>query len=251
MGSEIYITSNGVFPFVDFQGIGLYDGNTDGLNGTSQDYCPLTANGNLDGTKSLMPAFMSIERRSAQVAGRIVPVSTFIDWPTDLMNRYLSLPASEQQDYWRMYVPEGLAVGVNFSMFLLDSVGDPTATQLGLMPYFQQTSAFYKVAAHKALYHNATNLLGIVTVSVSNVATNLTQLGDGRTVAHLVNHNYSAGFQAQNSVVVSFPVANTPSTVTLISPDASSDTPVPFTYANGSIQVTVPQLVAYTAVVVK
>jgi hypothetical protein len=50
---------------------------------------------------------------------------------------------------------------------------------------------------------------------------------------------------------VSFPVATAPMTVTLVSPDASADTSVPFTYANGAVQVTVPQVVAYTAVVAK
>lgn len=248
-GKEIYITANGVFPFVDFQSNGLYEGNSNGPNGTSQDYCPLTATGDLDGTKSNMPAFLNIKQRSSTVAGPKVLVSMFIDWPTDLMTNYLSLPMTEQQDYWRMYVPEAYAVGVHFAMHLLDTVGDPTATQLGLMPFFDQTSAFYKTPAHAALYESATNLSGTVAISAANVATNLTQLGDGRTVAHLINHNYAKGFQAQTGAVVSFPVATAPTTVTLVSPDAKGDTAVPFTYANGQVQVTVPQLVAYTAVV--
>jgi hypothetical protein len=117
------------------------------------------------------------------------------------------------------------------------------------MAYFDQTSAFYKLPAHAALYENAQNLTGAVTVSVSHVATNLTQLGDGRTVAHLINHNYAKGFQTQTGVVVAFPVANAPTTVTLVSPDAAGDTSIPFTYANGQVRVTVPQLVAYAALV--
>jgi hypothetical protein len=83
------------------------------------------------------------------------------------------------------------------------------------------------------------------------VATSLTQSSDGSTVAHLINHNYAKGFVTQTGVVVSFPVATAPMTVTLVSPDASADTSVPFTYANGAVQVTVPQVVAYTAVVAK
>jgi hypothetical protein len=248
-GKEILITANGVFPFVDFQANGLWGGNPDGPNGTSANYCPLTAAGDLDGSQSLIPAFLAIEQRSARIDGRTVLVSAFIDWPTDVMTNYLSLPNSEKQDYWRMYVPEGLAVGLRLSMHLLDTVGDPTATQLGLMPLFDQTSAFYKAPAHAALYQNAQNISGTITVSAPNVATNLTQLADGRTVAHLINHNYAKGFQAQSNVVVAFPVASSPTSVTLASPDASGDTIVPFTYSNGQVQVTVPQLVAYTAVV--
>jgi hypothetical protein len=250
-GKEIYISSNGVFPFVDFQSNGLYEGNSNGPNGTSQDYCPLTATGDLDGTQSMMGAFLNIKQRSAAVAGPKVLVSAFIDWPTDLMTHYLSLPLSEKQDYWRMYVPEAYAVGVHLSMHLLDTVGDATATEVGLMPLFERTSAFYKVPSHAALYESATNLSETVTVSAANVAANLTLLGDGRTVAHLVNHNYAKGFQAQSMVTVVFPVATAPTTVTLVSPDAEGDVTVPFTYANGQVQVTVPLLIAYTAVVAK
>jgi hypothetical protein len=248
-GKEIYITANGVLPFVDFQSKGINDFNDDGPGGADVDYCPLTAGGDLNGTQSLMQAFLTTKQRSAVVAGRVVPVSEFLDWPSGPMSRYLSLPASELQDYWRMYVPEALAVGVNLAMHLEDTVGDPTATQQGLMPYFDQTAAYYKLPAHVALYENATNLSGTVTVSASNVTTNLTRLGDGRTVAHLINHNYSKGFQTQSGVVVSFPVASAPATVTLVSPDAAADTSVPFTYTNGMVQVTVPQLTAYVALV--
>jgi len=250
-GREIYITANGIFPFVDFQSNGLYDGNSNGPGGTSQDYCPLTGSGDLDGAQSLMPAFLNIQQRSALVAGRSVPVSAFIDWPTALMTRYLSLPSSEQQDYWRMYLPEALAVGVNLNMHLLDSVGDSTAAQLGLMPYFEQTSTFYKMPTHATLYQSAQNLAGKVTVSTSNIVTNLTQSGGGQTIAHLINHNYAKGFQTQSMVQVAFPVATAPATVTLVSPDLTADTPVAFTYSAGQVQVTIPTLVSYMAVVAK
>jgi len=246
---EIYITANGVFPFVDFQMIGLWGGNPDGPGGSSVNYCPHTADGHLDGTQSLLAAFMAMKQRSARIDGRVVPVAAFIDWPTDVMTDYLSLPASEKSDYWRMYVPEALAATVYLNMHLADTMGDPTATQLGLMPLFDQTAAFYKMPAHAALYHNTTDLPGRVTASVANIGANLTQLSDGRTVAHLINHNYSQGFQEQDGVRVSFPVAKAPRSVTLVSPDYGADTPVAFTYSGGQVQVTVPKLVAYVAIV--
>jgi hypothetical protein len=246
---EIYITANGIFPFVDFQMQGLWGGNPDGPGGSSVNYCPRTADGHLDGTQSLLAAFMAIKQRSARIDGRVVPVAAFIDWPTDVMTDYLSLPASEKSDYWRMYVPEALAATVYLNLHLADTVGDPTATQLGLMPLFDRTAAFYKMPAHAALYHNTTDLPGRVTASVANIGTNLTQLSDGRTVAHLINHNYSQGFKEQDGVSVSFPVARAPRSVTLVSPDYRADTPVEFTYSGGQVQVTVPKLVAYIAVV--
>jgi hypothetical protein len=246
---EIYITANGVFPFVDIQMIGLWGGNPDGPGGSSVNYCPLTADGHLDGTQSLLAAFMAIKQRSARIDGRVVPVAAFIDWPTDVMTDYLSLPASEKSDYWRMYVPEALAATVYLNMHLADTVGDPTATQLGLMPLFDQTATFYKMPAHAALYHKTMDLPGRATTSVANIGTNLTQLSDGGTVAHLINHNYSQGFQEQDGVSVSFPVAKAPRSVTLVSRDYGADTPVAFTYSGGQVRVTVPKLVAYVAVV--
>lgn len=246
---EIYITANGVFPFVDFQMIGLWGGNPDGPGGSSVNYCPLTADGHLDGRQSLLAAFMAMKQRSLRIDGRVVPVAAFIDWPTDVMTDYLSLPPAEKSDYWRMYVPEALAATVYLNIHLTDTMGDPTATQLGLMPLFHQMAAFFKMPAHAALYHNTTDLPGKLTASVGNIGTNLTQLSDGRTVAHLVNHNYSKGFQEQDGVSVSFPVAKAPRSVTLVSPDYGADTPVAFTYSGGQVQVTVPKLVAYVAVV--
>jgi hypothetical protein len=77
----------------------------------------------------------------------------------------------------------------------------------------------------------------------------LTRLSDGRTVAHLINHNYSQGFQEQDGVRISFPVAKGPRSVTLVSPDYGADTPMAFTYSGGQVQVTVPKFVAYVAVV--
>ena len=85
--------------------------------------------------------------------------------------------------------------------------------------------------------------------SAIHIGTNLTQLSDGRTVAHLINHNYSKGFQEQDGVSVSFPVAKAPRSVTLVSPDYEADAPVAFIYSGGQVQVTVPKLVAYVAVV--
>ena len=246
---EIYITANGVFPFVDFQMIGLWGGNPDGPGGSSVNYCPLTADGHLDGTQSLLAAFMAMKQRSLRIDGRVVPVAAFIDWPTDVMADYLSLPASEKSDYWRMYVPEALAATVYLNMHLADTMGDPTATQEGLMPLFKQMTAFYKMPAHAALYHSTIDLPGKVTASAANIGTNLTQLSDGRTVAHLINHNYSHGFQEQDGVSVSFPVGKAPRSVTLVSPDYEADTPVAFTYSGGQVRVTVPKLVAYVAVV--
>jgi hypothetical protein len=122
----------------------------------------------------------------------------------------------------------------------------PTAEAVGIMPFFKQLAAFYK--SHETLYHAATDLSAAASVPAAHVTANLAALPDGRTVLHLVNHNYSRGFQPQNHLVVTFPVPRQPTTVTLVSPD-SQDTAAAFTYSGGQVQVTIPQLVSYVAVV--
>jgi hypothetical protein len=88
-------------------------------------------------------------------------------------------------------------------------------------------------------------------VSAPSLTTNLTQLSDGRTVAHLINHNYAQGFQEQDDVIVAFPLAKAPGSVTLVSPDYAADMTVAFTYSGGQVQVVVPKLVSYAAVVAR
>jgi hypothetical protein len=246
---EIYITANGIYPFVDFQTNGLTDGNGLGPRGTDIDFCPLTGAGDLDGTQSFLEAFLTLKGESLVTDGRVVPVGAFLDGTQGLMSRYLGLPTTERQDYWRMYVFDGLAAGVYFSMMINDGVGDPDATQLDLMPTFKHLGAFLKVPEHLPLFYEARDLDGTVMVSATKITTHLTQLRDGRTIAHLINHNYDRGFQAQENVVVEFPLAAAPKTVTLVSPDLTADTPVPFTYGGGQVHVRVPQLLTYTAVV--
>ena len=85
------------------------------------------------------------------------------------------LPTSEQQDYWRIYAAEAYANGLYFAFFLLDTVGDPSATQLGLMPFFQSLTAFYR--AHAGLYHGVTASAASVT---SAVTTSLDHAGHDR-----------------------------------------------------------------------
>lgn len=246
---EIYITANGIYPFVDFQTNGLTDGNRLGPGGMNQDFCPLTAAGDLDGNQSFLQAFLTLKAESLRTDGRVVPVSAFLDGIQGLMSRYLSLPTAQRQDYWRMYVFDGLAAGVYFNMMINDGVGDPDANQLGLIPTFKHLGTFLKQPAHRPLFYEALDLDDGVSVSAGTVSTHLTQLRDGRRVAHLINHNYDRGFLPREKVEVAFPVARAPKTVTLVSPDLAADTPVRFAYAGGKVHVVIPELVAYMAVV--
>jgi hypothetical protein len=253
-GRSIYLTSNGVWPLVDFQGVGLYEYNQDGDGNTEAEYVPVTPGStttaaHLDGTVNLQRPFLNLKARSAALAPG-APVVLFIDWPTNFMSYYLNMPTSEQEDYWRIYAAEAYANGIYFAFFLLDTVGDPTATELGLMPLFQSLTAFYR--AHAGLYHG-------VTASAAAAATSLTtpvmiavsdQAQPRRRLVHLVNHDYGGALVEHDGVTVTIPLPSAPTSVTLASPDATVDTTLTPTYANGVVTVTVPSLVAYDVVAV-
>ncbi len=252
-GRSIYLTSNGVWPLVDFQGVGLYEFNQDD-DGDDAQYVPVTsgsttAAAHLDGTRSLQRPFLSLKARSAELAPG-APVVLFIDWPTNFMSYYLHMPTSEQEDYWRIYAAEAYANGLFFAFFLADTVGDPTATQLGLMPFFQSLTAFYK--GHAGLYHGVTfppDVLISVQVSlVGDMTAVADQATPRRRLLHLVNHDYSGALVEHDGFTVAVPLPSAPTSVTLASPDLPADVDLPFTYQGGSVAVVVPSLVAYDVI---
>ncbi|HEY6477854.1 MAG TPA: hypothetical protein VI456_14860, partial [Polyangia bacterium] len=175
------------------------------------------------------------------------PVVLFIDWPSGPMTRFLGLSASERQDYWRIYAAEAYANGLYFAFFLADTVGDPTATDLGLMPLYQSLTGFYR--AQQDLYHHQTvSDLDLGLPGVMATVTDQTQ--PRRRIVHLVNHHYDAGLTDQQDIAVVVPVVSAPSSVTLVSPDLTGETSLQFSYSNGQAAVTVPTLVAYDVLVI-
>lgn len=247
---EIFITSNGPYPFADFQTVGLWDGNQDAPDQSAVEWIPTTPSGTYDGTVSWQPALQGILARAQANGAKNVPVVLFIDWPDSVMSTYYNFSLSDRQNYMRMLVAEAYSNGLYYALPVKTSIStDPTATQLGMMPLFQQLTTFLK--SHALLYHSAVPLTGAVTASAPNLMTNLVTLPNGSTVLHVVNHNYAGNFLPQNNVQVTFPVAQQPATVTLVSPDASGDVTVPFTWSGGQLQATIPRLVAYTAVAAK
>ena len=252
-GRSIYLTSNGVWPLVDFQAVGLYEFNQDADGGAEAEYVPVTsgsttAAAHLDGTRSLQRPFLNLKARSAALAPG-APVVLFIDWPTNFMSYYLHLPQSEQEDYWRIYAAEAYANGLYYAFFLFDTVGDPSATQLGLMPLFQSLTAFYR--AHAGLYHGIAPAAASVTEAVTTSLTTAVMIAVSdqaqprRRLVHLVNHDYSGALVEHDGVTVTIPLPSAPASVTLASPDGTGDAPLTPTYANGALTVTLPSLVAY------
>jgi hypothetical protein len=255
-GKEVLITANGVFPFVDFQSVGLYDWNKDGTGPKGFDYVPITGTApstHLNGTVSFMPVLQALKDRSKRIVeaagGHEVPLLLFLDWPTDSMNRYYGLPLEERQDYVRILLAESSALGMWFALPLSTTTDSNTATALGIMDFFQKMRAFYQ--AHAELFRAGHDSAAVPTVSATGVAAHLVTFDSGRSVVHLVNHNYAAAFVPQPGLSATVPLAQAPSKVTLVSPDLAADQPATFSYANGQLLVAVGTLGSSVVVVIE
>ncbi|WP_211589049.1 fibronectin type III domain-containing protein [Allorhizocola rhizosphaerae] len=226
-GRQILITSNGLLPYVDFNGVGMYPWNADEQtpDGRGADYVPVV-NGHLNGAKSLQANYRYLKEKSRQIAGRNVPVVVFIDWPNDMMTNYLNLPLQEKKDYWQIFGAEAYANGIFPAFHLKDTVGSPTAEQLGMLGFYGTYSRFYR--EHANLFrHNDIASAGL-RLSAGNVSASLlVQRGTGARTLHLVNHNYNLGIVPQTGFTAEVDLPSCPrGPITMVSPDfAGSKTP--------------------------
>jgi hypothetical protein len=240
-GKEIVVTSNGLFPFVDFNGFGLYDGNHDGEGGAEADWVPVK-NGHLDGARSQQGLYRRVRARSRAVSGD-VPLVLFIDWPTGMMNRYYALPVQEKKDYWRIFGAEAYANGLFFAFHLRTTMpGEPTAADSQILDFLVEYAAFYR--ANAGAYTGAAPIEAEVEVSAPKVAASASA-GGGKTYLHLVNHDYAGGLVPRGPFTASLPLAAAPAQVVLRTPDAAGERPLPASWSGGILTVTVDRLESY------
>jgi hypothetical protein len=241
---RVLISSNGLWPYVDFNSVGMYPWNPDEQTPDFRgaDYVPVV-DGHLNGAKSLQSQYRYLKDQSARIAGT-VPVVVFIDWPNDMMTNYLNLPLQEKKDYWQIFGAEAYANGIFPAFHLKDTVGSPTATDLGMMDFFKTYTRFYK--DHRVLFKD--NAIGAqaVRAGAANVSASLlVQRGTGRRSIHLVNHNYSQGIAPQTKFTVEADLASCPRRVTMVSPDFAGSKSPAFSCRQGKLKVTVDRLDFY------
>lgn len=241
---RVLISSNGLWPYVDFNSVGMYPWNPDEQTPDFRgaDYVPVV-DGHLNGAKSLQSQYRYLKDQSARIAGT-VPVVVFIDWPSDMMTNYLNLPLQEKKDYWQIFGAEAYANGIFPSFHLMDTVGSPTATDLGMMDFFTTYTRFYK--QHRALFKD--NAIGAqaVRAGAANVSASLlVQRGTGKRSIHLVNHNYSQGIAPQTGFTVEADVTSCPRRLTVVSPDFAGSKSPAFSCRQGKLTLTVDRLDYY------
>ncbi len=202
-GKEILITSNGIFPYVDYNSVGLYNYNVDD-NGSEAPYVPVTSENKLDGSITLKTIFRSLYQRNTEIAGN-VPCVLFIDWPTEMMNSYFGFSPAQKMDYWKIYAAEAYAHGLYFSFHLKTSIaGDPTASESGVLDSLARYAAFYR--NHRDLYIKSVLTDMIPHTATKNVTLSMTSQNEKKQLlVHIVNHNYTSEIQAQQSVTVMVP----------------------------------------------
>ncbi|HYN98016.1 MAG TPA: fibronectin type III domain-containing protein [Pilimelia sp.] len=247
---EILVTSNGLIPYVDFNSVGMYPWNPDEQTPDFRgaDYVPVV-DGHLHGAKSLQANYRYLKDKSSQISGN-VPVTVFIDWPNDMMTNYLNLPLAERQDYWRIFGAEAYANGIFPAFHLKDTVGSPTAEQLGMLDFLRTYSRFY--SDHRSLYHDNDHGTAAVRVSAANVAASLLmQRGSGARTLHLVNHNYDRAIVPQAGLRVTVDVPSCPRRVAMVSPDFPGSKAPAFSCRNGTLTVTVDRLDYYNVLVLR
>ena len=241
---RILISSNGLWPYVDFNSVGMYPWNPDEQTPDFRgaDYVPVV-DGHLNGAKSLQSQYRYLKDQSARIAGG-VPVVVFIDWPSDMMTNYLNLPLEEKKDYWRIFGAEAYANGIFPSFHLKDTVGSPTATDLGMMDFFKTYTRFFK--QNRELFRD--NAIGApaVAVSAANVSASLlVRRGTGKRSIHLVNHNYDRGIAPRTGFTVEVDVESCPRRVVMVSPDFAGERSPAFSCRQGKLRVTVDRLDYY------
>ncbi|GIJ46741.1 hypothetical protein Val02_36270 [Virgisporangium aliadipatigenens] len=245
-GRRLLISSNGLWPYVDFNSVGMYPWNPDEQtpDWKGADYVPVR-DGHLNGAKSLGPNYRYLKERSREIAGD-VPVAVFIDWPNEMMTNYLNLPPGEQRDYWRIFGAEAYANGLFPAFHLKDTVGSPTAQEQGMLGFLTRYSGFYR--AHADLFRGNSHAPQAVRVDTPKIAATLLHNRHGRTI-HLVNHRYAGAPVPWSNVVVSAALPSCPRAVRVFSPDGPRRATT--TCRNGRLTVTVDRLEAYDVIALR
>ncbi|MEH1124346.1 hypothetical protein [Micromonospora sp. CPCC 206061] len=247
---DILISSNGLWPYVDFNSVGMYPWNPDEQTPDFRgaDYVPVV-DGRLNGAKSLQANYRYLKEKSARISGD-VPVVVFIDWPNDMMTSYLNLPLAEKKDYWQIFGAEAYANGLFPAFHLKDTVGSPTAEQQGMLEFFQTYTRFYK--GHRSLFRENRVGAEAVRVSAGNVAASLlVRRGTGARTLHLVNHNYDRGIVPQAALLVEADLRSCPRRVTMVSPDFPGAKSPAFSCRHGKLRVTVDRLDYYDVLLLR
>lgn len=237
-GKTLFMTGNGIMPDVDYHYIGMY-----GDNPENYDYIPITANGDLDGSVSLMSIYKDMYHRAKTVSD--VPLVFCFDAFSPVTQDYFNLPRSQNEDLWQIYAAEAYAAGCYYGFFLSASIpGTPTAKDLGILNFLAQYAQYYQ--DNSSFYHNNSYSDNHVTVSLGNISYNLMEQPSlNRHVLHLINHNYNKDILPQGNFQVTVTMDTEPAQVYRVSPDFKGKKALQYTYKDSILTLTIDSLKYY------
>jgi hypothetical protein len=247
---EIVVAAQGMLPDVDVNEYPLTGDNHD-AGGQFADYVPTDDDGGLDGTRSLLPVFRALRRRSRRISGRALLVLYLSLDPLDYARAYGGLTEDEKEDYWRIYLPEAYACGAFMAFHLRESLGQaPSSAQSGVLPFMVKDAQFFKL--HRDLFTGADDGGRGVRCADDAIACNVTeQAWWRRSMLHLINHHYGDTMEVQRGFNVEVASDTAPVQAYLVSPDLASSVPVPFSFQGQQVTLRIPALRYYDVVVLK
>jgi hypothetical protein len=237
-GRRVLISANGIAPYVDLQVLGVWGQWT-------------TRDGHVDLSEDLVPYWRALVVRGRQVAGdRPVPVVLFHDWGFgEPPFPWLAVPAAEREVWMRTRGAEIYAAGAFFAFPVLGPFGCDAGRD-GTAAAIARQTAFY--ATHRDLYLRS-RWLGRdgLTTTTPNLSLAATWSAAPPTLSvHVINRDVRAGVlrAAPGPVRLRVPLAQAPLAAVGVSPDAEGEFPVACRRLGEGVEVTLPELQAYTVV---
>lgn len=238
-GRTVLISANGIAKYVDLQVLGVW-GNW------------VTHDGHIDLSESQLPIWRSTVKRGHSVAGRRVPVVLFHDWGFgDPPFPFLAVPPSEREIWMRVRGAEIYGAGAYFAFPVLGPFGCD-AKRDGTLSVIRQQTAFYQ--KHRELYLRGRYAgSDAITSDTANLTLAAWQLDDPRVLLlHAINRNVRSGqIRPLTDVTVRVPVNHIPDKAEIISPDSSGTRSAKCRVADGNLEVTLPELDAYSVCVLR
>jgi hypothetical protein len=240
-GKKVTITTNGFSNYVDYQTMGVWDSwKLDG--------------GRLNITPSYITHWRDIKEYSMKYLNRDVPLIVFHDWGYGMP--FLGEVPPEDQILWlRVYAPEVFASGAVFAWPVSGggNLYKPTMavqdTVMSLVKWYDKNRDLFINS-----YWNGDSILNLNGLNgiVKTVSDQYTVQKDvARRIIHLINKNLDSNRNLVSKSNFSIKAASSthPLSVWAASPDFTGYQKLDFTFAEGTVNIAVKSLQAYTVVV--
>jgi len=238
-GRRVWISANGLAPYVDLQVLGVW-----GL-------WRVDARGRIDLARSQLADWWATVRAGRQKAGRRVPVVFFHDWG---MNGYpwMKVTAAERVAWLRMRAAEIYAAGGRFA-FPVRGPWDKNSLEDGILDDIVRQVTFYR--RHKDLYL-AGDVGGLEPLETDAPDLSLALWrceAPARLLLHVINRRVDDAWRPvpRRDVAVAVPTGWPPKRVRIVSPDWEGERTGRAAADGDRVTVTLPEVRAYAVAVLE